>query len=139
MYSKFADDLPYAVYSKDEITYKAKDLTNCSDWIDILFSSLHYQLQLDAEEARGWLFEIVAAVKNGDTIDEIMSMLQSDINSNWSMEVRTDLWNIIFGLMMELELPMLKGRNRVWYAAERKIPDWKIDIVSDEYRSSDNR
>ena len=135
---EFAGDLPYAVYSKDEITYKAEDLTNCSDWIDILFSSLHYQLQLDAEEARDWLFEIVAAVKNGDTIDEIMRMLQSEINSNWSIEVRTDLWNIILNLMMELELPMLKGRSRVWYAAERKIPVWKIDIVSDEYHGIQN-
>lgn len=41
----------------------------------------------------------------------------------------TELWMILSGLMLELELPMLKGRSRRKYAEEQNCSPWSVGMV----------
>lgn len=125
----YTEDLSYASYSEDEITYLAEDLSNRSEWIDILFTTLHFQMKLDIYEAQFWLFEIVSQIMNGSTISELITMLKDEIKQDWSLEIYTELWIVLSGLMLELELPMLKGRTRLMYAEEKGISPWSIGMT----------
>lgn len=49
---------------------------------------------------------------------------KSDITAN------AEVWMAISGIMLELELPMLKGRSRTEYAKEKNMSPWSVDMVS---------
>lgn len=49
---------------------------------------------------------------------------KSDITAN------AEVWMAISGIMLELELPMLKGRSRTEYAREKNMSPWSVDMVS---------
>ena len=127
----YTENLSYASYSEDEITYLAEDLSNRSEWIDILFTTLHFQMKLDIYEAQSWLFEMVSQIMNGSTISELITMLKDEIKQDWSLEIYTELWTVLSGLMLELELPMLKGRTRLMYAEEKGISPWSIGMAEE--------
>lgn len=126
----FAGDLAYAVYSRREIESKGDDLANRSDWVDILYTTLHYQLRMEPYEAQSWLIEIVTSIMNGDTLDQIIGDLEEKCES-WNLEVAAEVWTVVSGLMLELELPMLKGRCRLQYAEEQKCAPWSVGMAAE--------
>ena len=42
------------------------------------------------------------------------------------------MWSMISDLMLELEIPMLKGRTRNQYAIEQDVSPWSIGMLSDQ-------
>lgn len=126
---KYAKELPYAEFSRREISHMGEDLANRSDWIDIFVSTLHYQLEMDMREAQNCLFWVVSAIMNGDTLCRVLEVLEEQNKEYWKLEVATELWMILSGLMLELELPMLKGRSRKKYAEEKNCSPWSVGMT----------
>lgn len=138
---KYAKELPYAVYSKQEIEYKGGDLANRTDWVNNFFTTLHFQLGIEPLEASDYLTEIVLDIINGATLDEIIVSLEEDYGNNYTLEAATEIWTVLTGLMLELELPMLKGRSRLQYAKEQlcfeqNYSPWSIDMLNEQKDSS---
>ena len=128
----YAKELPYAVYSRQEIKRMGQDLANRSSWIDVCFTMLHYQFGMDVHEGQAWLIWIVSKIMNGDTLNEIIEILRERIKGDWNLEATATAWTIIAGLMLELELPMLKGRSRVEYAREQNCSPWSVGLLAEQ-------
>ena len=128
----YARELQYAVYSRREIEDMGEDLANRSEWVDILFTTLHYQLGMDVHEGQAWLIWVVSAIVNGETLNQIMEVLEGENREKWNLEVAAEVWTVISGLLLELELPMLKGRCRMQYAEEQKGSPWSVGMVSEQ-------
>ena len=127
----YAKDLAYASYSRKEIDRLADDLSNRSDWVDILFTTLHYQMRLDIYDSQELLIDIITDIFSGSTLNELMEKLKTEVEVKWDLELYCELWHILTGLMLELELPMLRGRNRQKYGAEKGISPWTLDMAED--------
>lgn len=125
-------ELTYAHYTTKELEYRGDDLANRSDWLDILFTTLHYQMKMEIYKAQDWLFEIVSMVMNGDTVDQIIEALEKENGQPERVEVSAEVWTVICGLMLELEQPMLKGRSRLVYAKEKECSPWTLGMVSEQ-------
>ena len=126
---KYAKELPYAEFSLREISHMGEDLANRSEWIDIFVSTLHYQLEMDMREAQNWLYWVIPAIMNGDTLCRVLEVLEEQNREYWKLEVATELWMILSGLMLEFELPMLKGRSRKKYAEEKNCSPWSVGMT----------
>ena len=126
---EYANELPYAEFSRREISHMGEDLANRSDWIDIFVATVHYQLGVDLWETQNLLYWVITAIMNGDTLDQVLDGLKDESKEQWSLEVAAEFWMIISGLMLEFELPMLKGRSRSKYAAEKKCSTWSVGMV----------
>ena len=129
---KYAKDLSYAKFSAKEISDMGENLSNRSDWVDVLMSSFHYQLRMEFSEAEETLYWVISAILSGDNINQIMEALKKQNSEYWEVEIAADLWTILVGLMLELELPMLKGRSRMQYAKEQKISPWSLEIADED-------
>ncbi len=126
---KYAKELPYVEFSRREIAHMGEDLANRSDWIDILISTLHYQLEMDMQEAQSWLYWVIPVIMNGGTLCQVLEVLEEQNREHWKLEVATELWTILSGLMLEFELPMLKGRSRMKYAEEMNCSPWSVGMT----------
>ena len=42
----------------------------------------------------------------------------------WRPDLYAEMWSMISDLMLELEIPMLKGRTRNQYAIEQDVSPW---------------
>lgn len=127
----YAKELPYAEHSRKEIEHKAYDLANRSDWLDILYTTFHYRMNMHPYDAQDLLIQVVGAIMSGDTLDEIIMNLQKECSQTWSIGLSTEIWTVIAGIMLDLELPMLKGRSRVQYAEEKKCSPWSVGMVTE--------
>ena len=127
----YAKELPYAEYSRKEIEHKAYDLANRSDWLNILHTTFHYRMNMHPYDAQDLLVQVVGAITSGDTLDEIIMNLQKECSQTWSIGLSTEIWTVIAGIMLDLELPMLKGRSRVQYAEEKKCSPWSVGMVTE--------
>lgn len=134
----YGRNLSYKLYSKEEIDIMAENLGDRNEWIDEFFVVLHYQLDMELEDASECLCQAVGMIADGNTIDEIMKWLEFQIGYKISSDVSADLWKILAGLMLEFELPMLKGRNRWEYAEEKKCSPWSLDMLSEEKEKVQN-
>lgn len=136
---EYAGDLSYAEYSRKEIEHKAYDLANRSDWLDILFTTLHYRMKIHPYEAQDLLIQVVGAVMSGYALDEIILNLQKECEQSWSVRLSTKMWIVIAGIMLDLELPMLKGRTRVQYAEEMKCSPWTVGMVTESEQITNSK
>ena len=128
---KYAKELPYAELSKEEVEYRGTDLSHRSIWVNSLFSSLQYRLNMEPEQAEDWLIWIVVATMGGSSLNEIMNAIQQENDTNFNLEAATELWTDISGLMLDLELASLKGRSRTQYAEEQQCSAWDVGMVSE--------
>lgn len=135
----YARELSYAEYSRKEIEHKAYDLANRSDWLDILFTTFHYRMKMHPYEAQDSLIQVVGAVMSGYALDEIILNLRKECAQTWSIELSTEIWTVIAGIMLDLELPMLKGRTRVQYAEEMKCSPWTVGMVTESEQITNNK
>ena len=125
----YAKNLPYAIYSRKEIDRLSADLSKRSDWIDILFTTLHYMMGLDAHDSQELMINLVADIFSGKTLNELLDKLETETETKWNIELYCELWIVLTGLMMDLELPMLHGRSRKAYGEEKNVSPWTIDMV----------
>lgn len=52
--------------------------------------------------------------------------------AKWRPDLYAEMWSMISDLMLELEIPMLKGRTRNQYAIEQDVSPWSIGMLSDQ-------
>ena len=127
---KYGKGLEYASFSRNEICHLAENLANRSDWINVLFETLHYQAKLSIEEAQECMISVVIGTLNGNTLEEAFSIVSDWYKSGQDIIVDAAIWTAISGIMLELELPMLKGRSRLQYAEEKGMSSWMLDMTT---------
>ena len=129
----YAKDLLYVSHSRKEVEYLAYDLSNLSDTVDTLFETLHYKIGMKPYDAQDWLIRLVMEVLSGYGLDEMLRELENEwgAGKNQTLEAKgyTSIWEVLVILMMEMPLPMLKGRSRLQYAEESRISPWSIDMI----------
>lgn len=135
----YSRELPYMEYSRKEISFKAEDLANRSDWLDILYTTLHYRMGMHPYEAQDLLIRIIGAVMSGDTLNQIMQTLQKVSAQMKNISISTEIWTVISGIMLDLELPMLKGRSRVQYAEEMKCFPWSVGMIDESEQTTNSK
>lgn len=118
-----------AVLMKDDT--KSLMQKKIDNWYDSFFSILHNRLNMELGTAEECLYETVASIVNGDTIDQIMEKLVLANKDKMTIETCSNMWRILAELMLDLELPMLKGRSRWDYACEKDCSPWFIGMVSE--------
>ena len=130
MQEKYAADMDYASFSIEDIRLLSENLANRTEWIDILFSKLRYQVNIPLEAAERCLISTVIGIMNGTTLEEAFEAISEWSNGKSDIAANAEVWMAISGIMLELELPMLKGRSRTEYAREKNMSPWSVDMVS---------
>lgn len=130
MQEKYAADMDYASFSIEDIRLLSENLANRTEWIDILFSKLRYQVKIPLEAAERCLISTVIGIMNGITLEEAFEDISEWSNGKSDITANAEVWMAISGIMLELELPMLKGRSRTEYAREKNMSPWSVDMVS---------
>lgn len=128
---EYAEGLNYVMFPAAEIEKRANDIGERSDWIDILFTTLHFQLGFTEDMAAVLLEEIFSSVVNGKSITEILGIVYPLLPKNTNLAERCELWEAVVSLMLEVELPMLKGRSRNMYAEEMGESPWKTGMLKE--------
>lgn len=130
---RYAGDMDYVVFSAPQLKKMAEDISARSDWVDMLFATLHFQFQLSEEQAVWILENVFTSIVNGSSekavLDKIFAMLP---NKQWDLREMCQLWECVISLLLELELPMLKGRSRNQYGEETGISPWQIGMLEEE-------
>lgn len=129
MQEKYAADMEYAVFSREDIRLLSENLANRTEWIDILFSDLRYRAKIPVEAAEECLLSAVIGIMNGNTLEETFAVISEWNNGESDIAANAEIWKAISGIMLELELPMLKGRSRTEYAKGKNISPWSVDMV----------
>ena len=130
--SKYADRLPYAAYSRREIEHWGENLANRSQWFDTFFPMLHYRLGMEFHEAEACLIDVTESIMSGDTLEQIIGTLEEQCAKARELDAAAEVWMAISGLMLTLELPMLKGRSRMQYAEEQGCSSWTVGMVGEQ-------
>ena len=78
------------------------------------------------------LFEVIEDIMNGKTLDVIIENIKDWDMQKWRPDLYAEMWSMISDLMLELEIPMLKGRTRNQYAIEQDVSPWSIGMLSDQ-------
>ena len=134
----YGRNLSYKLYSADTIDYMTSNLANRNKFIDSFFSILYNHLDMELEVAEEYLYETVESIANGDTIDEIMERLVFVNKDKMTISICSNMWKTLSGLMLNLELPMLKGRSRWDYACEKSCSPWFLGMVSENVKKIRN-
>lgn len=146
---KYADDLEYAFRPAKELEILTEDINGRSSWIEVLFVDLHFNLGFPAEEAGYIVEEIFETIMNGAVLSEVLGVIyalpRSDsleracIVASEDLSALCEFWLCITGLMLELELPMLKGRSREEYAQETGISPWNVGMLEQKKISGNTK
>lgn len=128
---QYAADLEYIVYPKNKLKKMADSIIERSQWMDKLYTYLRFDLGLSENMARSMLEEIFCCIMNGAALPFVMKNLEdvSDLlGLKADLALKCELWKYISKLMLDLELPMLKGRSRNSYGEEKKISPWSVEM-----------
>lgn len=116
-------------YEIDELT---ENIANRCETVDFLFMTLQGQFHMSEQDAANVLFEVIEDIMNGKTLDALIENIQGLDAKKWSLDLYAEMWSMLSDLMLELELPMLKGRTRNQYAIEQDVSPWSIGMLSDQ-------
>lgn len=141
---EFASDLEYVIYSPKKLKKMTEDISERGECLDVLFACLHFDIGIPQSLAGSMVEGIFRCIMNGDTLPFVIKKLEYSLDS---MGLKTDLaskceiWECISGLMLEIELPMLKGRSRNQYGREKGISPWTVGMceISDEKIRTNSR
>lgn len=128
----YAEDLDYVLFSAKELRKMSEAINDRNEWIDILFTTLHYMLRFSQDEAAGALEAIYTDIMEGSSLPAILRKVHAVLPREDSLMAVCELWEVTAGLMQDLELPMLKGRTRNQYAKEKHISPWETGMVDEE-------
>ena len=129
---EYADDLDYQKFSAAELKKMTQDISRRNDRTDVIFSILHLDLHLPNETC-GWLIEnMFEHIMNGEELDLVLCDVYALTGEHQTLESLCSLWEYTSGLMLELELPMLKGRSRNQYAQEKETSPWETMCFMEE-------
>lgn len=138
---KYADDLDYVPFSAAELKKMSDNIGNRSHWVESLLVTLHFQLGLAEYQAGICLEDMFTSIMNGDTLTEVLNQAYGMCKKESSLKGMCGLWENTVGLMLDLELPMLKGRSRDQYAEEKGISPWQTGMLENagEFQDSKTR
>ena len=128
----YSEDLDYILFSKKELREMADNIGESSVWFDTLFTMLCYAMDLPESMASQIIEEMYSGIMNGSSLPEIMDIVDEVLPQETKLMEISELWETTAGLMLDLELPMLKGRSRNRYAEEKNISPWEIGMTDDE-------
>lgn len=128
--SEYAKDLDYRNFSRQELKRRALDPVGEHDALPVLYDEFRYGMQLPDSVADQMMNYIFESIKNGKTITEILNNLALFDPLQEELSVVCALWATLATVMLELELPMLKGRSREEYASLKQISPWEVQMVS---------
>lgn len=136
---QYADDLKYIIFPASQLKKMSENIGARSEWMDIFFEALHFQLDLSKDEAAEILNDIFPAIMNGDDIIDILDMVYAQLPETPNLIETCYLWKCIASLMLDLPLPMLKGRNRSQYAQQTGISPWRTGMLKKAVRCRDSK
>ena len=128
----YSNDLDYVLFPEKELHKMAYDLGESSEWFDILFTTLHYILRFPESTASQMIEEMYSEIMSGYSLSEILNSAGLTLSQETNLKGICEIWEVTASLMLELELPMLKGRSRNRYAEEKDISPWEIGMVDGE-------
>ena len=128
----YAKNLSFNEISAYEIDELTENIANRCETVDFLFMTLQGQFHMSEQDAANALFEAIEDIMNGKTLDVIIENIKDWNMQKWSPDLYAEMWSMISDLMLELEIPMLKGRTRNQYADEQNISPWSIGMLSDQ-------
>lgn len=131
---RHASDIDYIEHTAQEIKKTANNIGERSEWLGILCETLIYRMGLEEESAVRIVEEAFCNILNGERLSFVLEEIPQKWKKSRELEILCELWTCLSTLMLELELPMLKGRSRKEYAEEKGISAWQIQMV---YRSRD--
>ena len=124
---KYAEDLPYAMFPLTELQEKAADLGQRNEWISMIAVLLRYEFNYEEGFIEYFMQRLVTDVMNGASLNEILEKVDE---SQKDIVTDSEMWKCMSGILLELELPMLKGRSRETYAEEKGVSPWQIGMVT---------
>ena len=128
----YSEDLDYILFSKKELQKMSYNIAESSEWVDILFEMLCYGMDFPESMASQIVEEMFSGTMNGYSLSQIMSIVDEVLSKEDGLMEICELWEDTAGLMLDLGLPMLKGRSRNQYAEEKNISPWEIGMIDDE-------
>lgn len=128
---KYAADLDYVMFPAKEIKKMAENIGERSDWLGILFATLHFEFGFPEDMSADLLEEMFTVAMNGYPITEVLDVAYALLPEDASLEGICELWQCATGLMLELGLPMLKGRSRNQYEEETGVSSWKMGMLEE--------
>ena len=128
----YAKDLSFNEIPAYEIDELTENIANRCETVDFLFMTLQGQFQMSEQDAANVLFEAIEDIMNGKTLDVIIENIRGWDTQKWGPDFYAEMWSMLSDLMLELEIPMLKGRTRNQYAMEQNLSPWSIGMLSDQ-------
>lgn len=128
----YAKDLSFNEIPAYEIDELTENIANRCETVDFLFMTLQGQFQMSEQDAANVLFEAIEDIMNGKTLDVIIENIRGWDTQKWGPDFYAEMWSMLSDLMLELEIPMLKGRTRNQYAMEQNVSPWSIGMLSDQ-------
>lgn len=136
---KYTEDMEYARISPEEISFLASDISKSSEYMPILMDILCSFPKLSEEAAIGIVEDVFIDIMNGKTLPEVLEYIFSAVpEAQDTLENRCDIWNCAAGIMLDLRLPMLKGRTRTEYAEEIGGTPWQVGMLGEEKSKGGN-
>ncbi len=129
---RYSKDLEYASFSEKELREMAGSISERSDWAEVLYNILLYDFKLPEAAAGAVLEFIFPKIMEGRPLPFVIESMLHILPEEPELSASCELWCAAAGLLLELELPMLKGRSRQQYAEEKRISAWDIDMVEAE-------
>lgn len=129
---RYSKDLEYVSFSKKKLREMADSISERSDWAEVLYNILRYRFKF-TEVAAGVALEFIfPEIVEGRPLPFVFESMLQMLPEEPELSDFCELWYTLAGLLLELELPMLKGRSRLQYAEEKGISAWDIDMAEEE-------
>ena len=79
----------------EDIRLLSENLANRTEWIDILFSKLRYQVNIPLEAAERCLISTVIGIMNGTTLEEAFEAISEWSNGKSDIAANAEVWMAI--------------------------------------------
>ena len=126
----YAEDLDYQSYSRHGLKQRAQNPADVHDSLHALYEVMIYGMQLPESAANQMMNAIFERIKSGGTLTDVLDSFSLFDPMEEVLAAVCAVWMSLAAIMLELELPMLKGRSREEYASLKQISPWEIQMVS---------
>ncbi len=131
---RYSKDLEYVPFSKKKLREMADSISGRSDWAEVLYNILRHRFEF-TEITAGVILELIfPEIMEGRPLPFVFESVLQMLPEEQELSDFCELWCVLSGMLLELELPMLKGRSRRQYAEEKGISAWDIDMAMEEKR-----
>lgn len=128
---KYAGNLDFKEYTREEIKNYGSDLFSQSENLSFIYENLVYGFELSEKEAGSRMADFYMAVMNGEKVPWIMENIFGGLPAEGGVSLTAEMWVSVASAMLEIRIPMLKYRSREDYAAEKGISPWTIDMTDE--------